>query len=71
MDTIAGHLRKVAAHVTVPRSVPGLVTDRVLVMEFVDGVPLMQVGCGGVEGIAGLRVGKCVGGQDGCVRGRA
>lgn len=52
MDTIAGHLRKASKHVTVPRSVPGLVTDRLLVMEFVEGVPLMQVGRRGSGGRA-------------------
>lgn len=33
------HLRK---HITIPHSVPGLVTKRVLVMNFVDGVPLTE-----------------------------
>jgi hypothetical protein len=43
MDTIAAHLRNVCRKVAVPRSVPGLVTPRLLVMEFMQGQPLLQV----------------------------
>lgn len=43
MDTIAEHLRGMSNRVTVPRSVPGLVTQRLLVMEYVRGLPLMQL----------------------------
>eukprot|EP00878_Enallax_costatus_P021138 GHUV01022371.1.p1 GENE.GHUV01022371.1~~GHUV01022371.1.p1 ORF type:complete len:637 (+),score=223.29 GHUV01022371.1:216-1913(+) len=43
MDTIAEHLRELSAHVTVPRSVPGLVSRRLMVMSFIDGLPLLQL----------------------------
>ncbi|MEW5318649.1 MAG: hypothetical protein WDW38_009856 [Sanguina aurantia] len=42
MDTIAHHLRDHSSHVAVPRSVPGLVTPRLLVMSFLEGVPLTE-----------------------------
>lgn len=55
MDTIAAHLRKVCRKVAVPRSVPGLVTPRLLVMEFMQGQPLLQVGAwGAAPGAPGL-----------------
>ena len=43
MDTIAGHLADLADDLTVPRSVPGLVTRRVLTMGFVDGDSITRV----------------------------
>lgn len=43
MDTIAQHLRELSAHVSVPRSVPGLVSRRLMVMSFMEGLPLMQL----------------------------
>lgn len=43
MDTIAEHLRELSAHVTVPRSVPSLVSKRLMVMSFIDGLPLLQL----------------------------
>ena len=36
-DAVAGHLGALASVVTVPRSVPGLVTPRLLTMGFVEG----------------------------------
>lgn len=44
MDTIAHQLRDIRDIVTIPRSVPGLVTRRVLVMGFIPGVPLLEAG---------------------------
>lgn len=44
MDAIGAHLRKVCRKVVVPRSVPGLVTPSLLVMEYMQGTPLLQVG---------------------------
>lgn len=44
MDTVAENLRAIRNRVVIPRSVPGLVTRRVLVMEYLDGVPLTQLG---------------------------
>lgn len=44
MDTIHRHLQPMAGRVTVPRSIPGLVTPRLLVMTFMEGVPLLQLG---------------------------
>lgn len=43
MDTIAQHLRQLSSHVAVPRSVPGLVSKRLMVMTFMEGLPLMQL----------------------------
>lgn len=43
MDTIAQHLRELSAHVAVPRSVPGLVSRRLMVMSFMNGLPLLQL----------------------------
>lgn len=42
-DAVAGHLSGMRARVVVPRSIHGLVTQRLLVMEYIDGVPLMQL----------------------------
>jgi hypothetical protein len=44
MDTIAHDLRAIRSRVAIPTSVPGLVTDRMLVMQYLDGVPLTQLG---------------------------
>ena len=44
MDTVAENLRPIRSRVVIPRSVPGLVTRRMLVMEFLEGVPLTQLG---------------------------
>ncbi|KAF5841271.1 ABC1/COQ8 ser/thr kinase [Dunaliella salina] len=44
MDSIALHLRPIQDRVVVPRSVPGLVTPRLLVMEFMEGIPLTDLG---------------------------
>ena len=41
MDTIATHLKDQQSRILVPNSIPGLVSDRLLVMNFLDGV---QVG---------------------------
>ncbi|KAI8476233.1 MAG: ABC1/COQ8 ser/thr kinase [Monoraphidium minutum] len=43
MDSIATHLSPIASRVAVPRSVPGLVTTRVMAMTFMEGTPLMQL----------------------------
>jgi hypothetical protein len=43
MDTIAQHLQQLSRSVRVPRSVPGLVSRRVMVMSFMDGLPLLQL----------------------------
>lgn len=44
--------QKLKHKIRVPRSIPGLVTQRMLVMEFLDGIPITQLeaktqGCGG------------------------
>ena len=44
MDTVAEELKGIRSRVIVPTSVPGLVTDRLLVMQYLDGVPLTQLG---------------------------
>ena len=44
MDTVAEDLRPIARRVRVPRSVPGLVTERLLTMHFLPGLPLTQLG---------------------------
>ncbi|KAK9811448.1 hypothetical protein WJX72_004052 [[Myrmecia] bisecta] len=44
MDTIAEHLKDIRHKVQVPRSIPGLVTRQVLVMEFLDGVQITRLG---------------------------
>lgn len=43
MDTVAESLKAIRSRVVIPTSIPGLVTDRVLVMSFLDGVPLTQL----------------------------
>ncbi|KIZ06293.1 hypothetical protein MNEG_1674 [Monoraphidium neglectum] len=43
MDAIATHLAPITSRVAVPRSVPGLVTQRVMAMTFMEGTPLMQL----------------------------
>jgi predicted unusual protein kinase regulating ubiquinone biosynthesis (AarF/ABC1/UbiB family) len=40
MDAIASHLAPIRARVAVPRSIPGLVTRRVMAMTFMEGTPL-------------------------------
>lgn len=42
MDTISEHLAPIASRLQVPRSVGGLVTQRLLVMSFLEGVPLQE-----------------------------
>ncbi|GIL83202.1 hypothetical protein Vretifemale_12058 [Volvox reticuliferus] len=42
MDTISEHLRPQSNHLQIPRSVGGLVTKRALVMNFIEGVPLLE-----------------------------
>jgi hypothetical protein len=44
MDTVAGNLKPIRSRVVIPTSVPGLVTDRMLVMSYLDGLPLTQLG---------------------------
>jgi predicted unusual protein kinase regulating ubiquinone biosynthesis (AarF/ABC1/UbiB family) len=44
MDTVAKNLKPIQRRVVIPRSVPGLVTNRMLVMHYLDGVPLTQLG---------------------------
>jgi len=44
MDTIAHHLRGIRQRIEIPRSIPGLVTRRLLVMQFLEGVPLTEAG---------------------------
>lgn len=44
MDTTHETLKGIRGRVAVPHSVPGLVTSRVLVMSYLDGVPLTQLG---------------------------
>ncbi|GMH36923.1 hypothetical protein BSKO_04796 [Bryopsis sp. KO-2023] len=44
MDSIANSLQNISDRVSVPRSIPGLVTPRVLVMRFMEGVPLRELG---------------------------
>jgi hypothetical protein len=43
MDTVSLNLAKIRRRVEVPTSIPGLVTKCVLVMTFLDGVPLTQL----------------------------
>eukprot|EP00879_Flechtneria_rotunda_P019841 GHRR01020855.1.p1 GENE.GHRR01020855.1~~GHRR01020855.1.p1 ORF type:complete len:296 (+),score=106.59 GHRR01020855.1:572-1459(+) len=43
MDTIAQHLQQLSSHVAVPRSVPGLISQRLMVMTYMEGLPLMQL----------------------------
>jgi predicted unusual protein kinase regulating ubiquinone biosynthesis (AarF/ABC1/UbiB family) len=43
MDTIAQHLQQLSHSVRVPRSVPGLVSKRLMVMTYMDGLPLLQL----------------------------
>lgn len=43
MDTIAQHLSQLSHSVRVPRSVPGLVSRRLMVMSFMEGLPLLQL----------------------------
>jgi ABC1 atypical kinase-like domain len=43
MDMISLNLAKIRPRVEVPTSIPGLVTKRVLVMKFLDGVPMTQL----------------------------
>ncbi|GFR52787.1 hypothetical protein Agub_g15404, partial [Astrephomene gubernaculifera] len=42
MDTLADHLRPLCRRLAVPRSVGGLVTRRVLVMSYLQGIPLLE-----------------------------
>lgn len=45
MDSVHKHLKKaMRGRVVVPRSIPGLVTKRVLVMDYLRGVPLTKLG---------------------------
>lgn len=44
MDTVAADLRGIRRRVVVPTSVPGLVTREVLVMDYIDGMPLSKLG---------------------------
>lgn len=43
MDLVADHLKPLRGRVAVPRSIPGLVTPRLLVMEFMDGIPMTKL----------------------------
>ena len=43
MDTVSENLKGMRRRVIVPNSIPGLVTDRVLVMTYLNGVPLTQL----------------------------
>eukprot|EP00976_Prorocentrum_cordatum_P079372 1183522-Prorocentrum_minimum.AAC.2 len=44
MDVIADNLKAIQRRVKIPRSVPGLVTKRMLVMDYLDGVQVMRLG---------------------------
>lgn len=44
MDTTHETLKGIRSRVVVPHSMPGLVTSRMLVMSYLDGVPLTQLG---------------------------
>lgn len=44
MDKIACALRSIQKRVVIPQSVPGLVTKQMLVMSFMDGIPLRSLG---------------------------
>jgi predicted unusual protein kinase regulating ubiquinone biosynthesis (AarF/ABC1/UbiB family) len=43
MDQTNENLKAIRSRVVVPHSIPGLVTERVLVMTYLDGVPLTQL----------------------------
>ena len=43
MDTVGENLKAIRSRVVIPTSIPGLVTDRVLVMSYLNGVPLTQL----------------------------
>lgn len=43
MDQIAESLRHISDRVSVPRSIPGLVTPRLLVMHYMNGIPLAEL----------------------------
>ncbi|GAB4821653.1 hypothetical protein N2152v2_008699 [Parachlorella kessleri] len=43
MDAVAHQFRKQTHKIEVPRSVPGMVTDRLLVMNFLEGVPITRL----------------------------
>lgn len=44
MDSIALALQPLNKHISVPQSIPGLVTQRLLIMSFIDGIPLRNLG---------------------------
>eukprot|EP00887_Chlorella_sp_A99_P006757 scaffold3.g6757.t1 len=43
MDAVARQFQKLNHRIEVPRSVPGMVTDRLLVMNFLEGVPITRL----------------------------
>lgn len=43
MDTTCANLRHIRRRVVVPHSIPGLVTNRVLTMSYLQGVPLTKL----------------------------
>eukprot|EP00210_Caulerpa_lentillifera_P006027 g5760.t1 len=43
MDSISLALRPLHKHVVIPQSIPGLVTHRLLIMSFIDGIPLRNL----------------------------
>lgn len=51
MGIIADRLQPLRSRVVVPRPVPGLVTRRLLAMDFLDGVPVRRKGHAGTGGL--------------------
>jgi len=43
MDAISGHLKGTQGRIRVPKSVKGLVTERALVMDFIDGIQITKL----------------------------
>ena len=43
MDSVARAFEPIRSRIEVPKSIPGLVTDRLLVMNFLDGVPITKM----------------------------
>jgi predicted unusual protein kinase regulating ubiquinone biosynthesis (AarF/ABC1/UbiB family) len=44
MDTTYSNLKHIRKRLVVPHSIPGLVTSRVMVMSYLNGVPLTKLG---------------------------
>ncbi|KAL6766353.1 AKC2 [Auxenochlorella protothecoides x Auxenochlorella symbiontica] len=43
MDAVADQFKHLGHKIKVPHSIPGLVTDRMIVMEFLDGIPITRL----------------------------